>query len=149
VVGVDGSPASTAALRWASGEAQLRGARLVAVSAWSYVPLASIGDPGMLSIPAGDVPGELDAERHAAETELERAFSEAFPDGVPSEIEKRLVEGDAAEALLEEGAAADLVVVGSRGRGGLASALLGSVSHHVINHAACPVVVVKAPGERG
>jgi nucleotide-binding universal stress UspA family protein len=54
------------------------------------------------------------------------------------------VEGEPAEALLSEAKGADLVVVGSRGRGGVASALLGSVSNHVIQHSTCPVVVVRS-----
>ena len=59
------------------------------------------------------------------------------------EIERKLVEGDAGEALVAESGSAQLVVVGSHGRSGFKAALLGSVSRHVTNHAACPVVVVK------
>ena len=145
VVGVDGSPASQAALRWAAEEAQLRGARLVAVPAWAYVPAAAIGEPGMIPMPAGDLAGQLEAEQAAADAELQAALSEAFPEKPPVEIESRLVEGDAAEALVAETEGAELVVVGSRGRSGFKSALLGSVSGHVIHHARCPAVVVKAP----
>jgi nucleotide-binding universal stress UspA family protein len=145
VVGVDGSPASHAAARWALAEARLRDARLVAVHAWTYIPLAAVGDPGMIPMPAGDLPGQLELEEKAAAEELDRALVEAFPDGLPAELEKRLVEGDAAEALITEARDAELVVVGSRGRGGFKSALLGSVSGHVVQHAGCPVVVIKAP----
>jgi len=144
VVGVDGSPASQAALRWAAEEARLRGARLVVVHAWTYVPPAPIGQPGMIPMPAGDLAGQLEAERNAAEAELEAAIGEAFPGQPQVEVETRLVEGDPAEALGSEAEGADLIVVGSRGRTGLASALLGSVSRHVVHHAGCPVVVVKA-----
>ena len=145
VVGIDGSPASRAALEWGLAEARLRGGRVIAVHAWSYIPLAAIGDPGMIPMPSGDLPGQLELEQKAAESELDAALAEAFPDGVPAEVEKRLVEGDPAESLVTEAEDADLVVVGSRGRGGLTSALLGSVSGHVVHHAGCPVVVVKAP----
>jgi len=144
VVGVDGSEPSHEALRWAVAEARLRDARVVAVHVWAFVPPTPIGDPGMLPMPAGDYPGQLEAERAAAQAELDEALAAAFPDGAPSQVEARLAEGDASEALVEEAAGADLLVVGSHGRSGIASALLGSVSRHVVSHAPCPVVVVKA-----
>jgi nucleotide-binding universal stress UspA family protein len=137
-----------AALRWAADEAGLREATLVAVHAWSYVPPAPIAEPGMIPLPATDLAGQLDAERGAAQAELEAAIEAAFPSDSPVEIEERLVEESAGEALVDAGAEADLLVVGSSGRGGLASALLGSVSRHVVSHARCPVVVVKAPREQ-
>lgn len=145
VVGVDGSDASREALRWAASEAALRDARLVAVHVFAFMPLTAIGDPGMIPMSAGDLPGQLDAERSAAQTELDAAVADAFPDGPPKDFEARLVEGDPSDTLVAEAGDADLVVVGSRGRGGLKSALLGSVSGHVVHHAASPVVVVKAP----
>jgi nucleotide-binding universal stress UspA family protein len=144
VVGVDGSDPSIAALRWAAEEAALREAKLVAVHAWSYVPPAPIAEPGMIPLPATDLVGQLDAERGAAQAELEAALDDAFPSGRPVEIEERLVEESAGEGLVAASAEADLLVVGSSGRGGLASAILGSVSRHVVSHAHCPVVVVKA-----
>ena len=98
-------------------------------------------------MPEGDVPGMIDAQREAAERDFERAIDEAFGEGPPVEIEPRLVDGEAADSLVEEAADADLVVVGSRGRGDFKSALLGSVSSHVVHHAPCPVVVVKAPAK--
>jgi nucleotide-binding universal stress UspA family protein len=144
VVGVDGSSASNAALRWAAEEAALRGARLVALHAWAFVPAASIGDPGLLAVPVGDLPGQLDAEQAVAEAELEGAMSSVDLSDLAVEVEKRLFEGDAGEAIVAESAEADLVVVGSQGKSGLRAALLGSVSRHVTSHASCPVVVVKA-----
>jgi nucleotide-binding universal stress UspA family protein len=144
VVGVDGSDPSVAALRWAAEEAVLREAKLVAVHAWAYVPPAPIAEPGMIPLPATDLVGQLDAERGAAQAELEAAIDDAFPSGRPVEIEERLVEESAGEALVAAGVEAELLVVGSSGRGGLASAILGSVSRHVVSHADCPVVVVKA-----
>jgi nucleotide-binding universal stress UspA family protein len=144
VVGVDGSDASSEALRWAADEARLRSAPLVAVSAWTFVPPQPIGDPGMLAVPAGDLPGQLDAEREAAEGALEAAVSDALGPAPDLSVERRLVEGDPGEVLVAESASAELVVVGSHGRSGLRAALLGSVSRHVATHAACPAVVVKA-----
>jgi len=146
VVGVDGSQASHEALRFAVAEARLRDARVVAVHVWAFIPPTPIGDPGMMPMPAGDYPGQLEAERAAAEAELEGALAAAFPEGTPGEVEARLAEGDAAEALVDEAEGAELLVVGSRGRSGIASVLLGSVSRHVVSHAPCPVVVVKASG---
>jgi nucleotide-binding universal stress UspA family protein len=144
VVGVDGSDASAEALRWAAEEARLRSAALVAVYAWSFIPPQPIGDPGMLAMPAGDLPGQLEAESDAAQTSLERAVEDALGADPAVAVEKKLVEGDAGEVLVDESKAADLVVVGSHGRSGFKAALLGSVSRHVTNHAACPVVVVKS-----
>jgi nucleotide-binding universal stress UspA family protein len=144
VVGVDGSDASRDALRWAAEEARLRSARLVVVHAWSFVPPAPLGDPGMLAMPAGDLAGQLSAESEAATAALDAAVTDALGADPATEIDRKVVEGDAGEVLVTEGADADLVVVGSHGRTGLKAAILGSVSRHVVDHARCPVVVVKA-----
>jgi nucleotide-binding universal stress UspA family protein len=143
VVGIDGSDASKEALRWAAEEAKLRSTRLVVVYAWTFVPPQPIGDPGMLAVPAGDLPGQLDAERGIAEAILHDAQADVSAAAGSVEVEPKLVEGDAAEVLVAESESAELVVVGSHGRSGLRAALLGSVSRHVTSHAACPVVVVK------
>jgi nucleotide-binding universal stress UspA family protein len=144
VVGIDGSDASNKALHWAAEEAKLRGVPLVAVHAWTFVPAQPIGDPGMLAVPAGDLPGQLESERAAAADVLEAAVEEALSAAPGIEVERKVVEGDAAETLVGESKSADMVVVGSHGRSGLRAALLGSVSRHVVDHATCPVVVVKA-----
>ena len=146
MVGVDGSDASHDALRWAAEEAQLRSTALVALHAWSFVPAQPIGDPGMLAVPAGDLAGQLNAENDAAQIGLDQAVEDALGAGSDVELERRLVEGDAGEALVAASQDALLVVVGSHGRSGFKAALLGSVSRHVVDHAACPVVVVKSPG---
>ncbi len=145
VVGVDGSPASEAALRWAAEEARLRASALVAVYAWAYIPPSPIGDPGMIAMPAGDLAGQLEAERDAADAKLRAMIARALPAEPSVRLERRLVEGDAAEALTAEAAGAALVVVGASARTGLRSALLGSVSRYVVDHVRCPVVVVKSP----
>jgi nucleotide-binding universal stress UspA family protein len=144
VVGVDGSDASREALRFGAEEAALRDARLVAVHAWSFIPPQPLGDPGMLAMPAGDLAGQLGAENDAATVALDEAVSDALGAEPSVPVERRLVEGDAGEALVAQSADADIVVVGSHGRSGLRAALLGSVSRHVVDHATCPVVVVKA-----
>ena len=145
VVGVDGSDASHDALRWAADEARLRDARLVAVHAWTFIPPQPMGDPGLLAMPAGDLAGQLSAETDAASAVLSSAV-ESLGSSPAVEVEQRVVEGDPGEALVAESKDAELVVVGSHGRSGLTAALIGSVSRHVVNHAACPVVVVKASG---
>ena len=144
VVGVDGSDASREALRWAAGEARLRSAPLVAVYVWSFIPPQPIGDPGLLAVPAGDFPGQLEAERDAASGALEAAVADAMAAVPGIEVEQKLVEGDPGDALVAESGSAELVVVGTHGRSGIQAALLGSVSRHVTTHAACPVVVVKS-----
>lgn len=129
VVGIDGSPESKAALRWAIDEARLRRARLVAVFAWHYGVF--------LDGPQVVVP---DLERSAEEV-LDAAVDEAGVDGV--EVERRTVQGTPAQALVEAAKEAELLVVGSRGRGGFSGLLLGSVSQQCVHHATCPVVVVR------
>jgi nucleotide-binding universal stress UspA family protein len=141
VVGVDGSEASAAALRFAAEEARLRGGTLVAVHAWTFMPPAAVGDPGVIPVAAVTLMEDLEAERAAATALVEESVADVLGD---AEVEVLAAEGSAGEVLVEAAAGADLVVVGSRGRGGLKSALLGSVSGHVANHAPCPVVIVRS-----
>jgi nucleotide-binding universal stress UspA family protein len=141
VVGVDGSEHAAAALRFAAEEARLRNATLVAVHAWSYVPLAPIQTGyDTMELPPAFVADDLEREERAARTVLDDAVA-TLPAGIP--VERRVVPGNAEDAILEEAAGATLIVVGSHGHGRLASALLGSVSSRVIEHAPCPVVVVR------
>ena len=144
VVGVDGSAPSIAALRFAVEEAELRNAQLVAVHAWTYVAASAVADPGLIPVPDVDYVGQLEAERDAAQAELDAAIETAFPQGPPVDVDARLVEGPAGDALLSEGENADLIVVGSAGKSGLKSVFLGSVSRHVVSHSRSPVTVVKA-----
>ncbi len=135
VVGVDGSSGSIAAVKWARDEAKLRGAALEVVAVWQY--------PMMTTIPAfGALPEVADlsaqTEKHLREI-LEEAGIESTSD-VPVTIS--VTEGTAVAALTSAAADADLLVVGSRGHGGFAGLLLGSVSHQCTMHATCPVVVV-------
>jgi len=135
VVGVDGSPGSIAALRWAHAEARLRGATLEAVAVWQY--------PMMTTIPAFGAMPEVTDLTDETEQHLRAVVSEA---GIESSSEVpvtlRVCEGAAPAALIEAAAGAELLVVGSRGHGGFAGLLLGSVSHQCTMHARCPVVVV-------
>ena len=141
VVGVDGSEHAAAALRFAVEEARLRKATLVAVHAWSYVPLAPIQTGyDTMELPPTFVADDLEREEQAARTLLDEALS-SVPAGI--EVERQVVGGPADDAILDQAAGAALIVVGSHGHGRLASALLGSVSSRVIEHAPCPVVVVR------
>lgn len=134
VVGVDGSTGGREALRFAMAEARLRGAELQAVSAWRYP--YSYGES--LVIVSDD---DLKA---AAERGLIEAIA-AAGEQVGVQVEPVVRQGRAASVLLESAADADMLVVGSRGRGGFAGLLLGSVSQKCVQHAPCPVVVVPAP----
>jgi nucleotide-binding universal stress UspA family protein len=137
VVGVDGSPASRAALRWAVRQAELTGATVHAVTAWQY-PVAT-GGYGWAPVAVLD------------DTSLQEASEKVLADEVGEVVGGRSdlrvrpesIEGNPAQVLLEASAGADLLVVGSRGHGGFASALLGSVSQHCVHHAKCPVVVIR------
>jgi nucleotide-binding universal stress UspA family protein len=137
VVGVDGSPGSKTALRWAMTQAQLTGATVEAVAGWQ--------DPTTNGYSFGWVPEPFDGENQAALTQktLDQAIAEVsnqFDTPVP--VQTRVVEGHPAQILPEISADAQLLVVGSRGHGGFVGILLGSVSRHCVQHSSCPVVVV-------
>lgn len=139
VVGVDESGHAKEALRFALDEAKLRKAKLRVVLAWQY---GTIGAAGLDSFyPGVDV--DVSALRHAAEQALEQVLRETLPDTGGVEVERHVVEGPPAAVLVDESRGADLLVVGSRGHGGFADLLLGSVSQQVSHHAACPVVIVR------
>lgn len=119
VVGVDGSAASAAALRWAVAEAALRGVHVQAWHAW-HVAYDGTGVP----------PDDLAAESDAREA-LDRVVDAVDTRG--TKVERVLVRGVAASALIDAGRRAAMVVVGGR---------LGGVAAQVLAHAPCPVVVV-------
>ncbi|MFJ6479783.1 MULTISPECIES: universal stress protein [Streptomyces] len=133
VVGVDGSPSSRAALRWAVRYAGLVGGKVEAVAAWDVPGAAS------WSAPAVDtVFDEEEAERGLVE-EVRTVLGEEGG----SLVHQRLVRGNATEVLVDAAEGADMLVVGSRGRGGFRRALLGSVSVQVALHASCPVTIIR------
>jgi nucleotide-binding universal stress UspA family protein len=140
VVGVDHSAGAKEALRFALEEAQLRQATLRAVHAWQFGYIAGTGMQGGLP-PVG---GELHEFREAAAAALDATLREVIPDAGEVEVERRVVEGAPAAVLVEESREADLLVVGSRGHGGFAQLLLGSVSQQCAHHAECPVVIVRS-----
>jgi nucleotide-binding universal stress UspA family protein len=130
VVGVDGSPHGNAALRWALAEAQVHQAELTAVFAWQ--------------MPFLDIPGAFDRD------EIESLCKQFLVDAVaavepdpPVPVTTVVAQGDVSESLIHASEDADLLVLGSRGRGGFAGLRLGSVSQECVSHAYCPVVIVR------
>lgn len=136
VVGTDGSPGSVAAIRWALDEAALRGADVEVVHAYTDPPLAAYPT---IVVPVVS-PEELEAAARQVAEEAVSAAGAADGVGVTTTVEV----GGAAAVLVSHAEGADLVVTGSRGRGGFRGLLLGSVSQQVASHATCPTVIVGA-----
>jgi nucleotide-binding universal stress UspA family protein len=134
VVGVDGSDGAAEALRWAVRERQAREAELTAVLVWASLHQLRAG--------AGEAVdgGPDDADALAV---LRTAVARILTD-VPPGLRLRVVNDLPGPGLVHAAADADLLVVGARGLGGFKGLLLGSVSHHCLHHAPCPVAVVKA-----
>lgn len=139
VVGIDGSHNASRALDWAMAEAALRKAHLtvlavhsVPASYWTGAPVLLPGDEGKV--------GEI---REAAESTVAAATAKLGA-SQPESVTVTAVDGFPAQELIKASKDADLLVVGTRGGGGFAVLMLGSVSNQVVHHAACPVVVVPA-----
>lgn len=151
VVGVDGSEHSQAALQWALDEAKTRQATLEVVHAYDRVPYWQFyAEGGVMSASLSQAIEEEVATAEQASADAAQATIEAMladlPDTEGVTVEAVTVaDNNAAGALIERAADADLLVVGSRGRGGFAGLLLGSVSQQCASHARCPVVII---GER-
>ena len=137
VVGIDGSPPAETALAFALEEARLRKLPLRIVCAWEIAP---INYAGAALRPTPDLAQE--AERHADEV-LARAI-EKVGDEPGVEIETVAVPGHPPAVLVEQSEGATLLVVGTRGRGGFASLVLGSVSQAVAHQSLCPLAIVHA-----
>ena len=138
IAGVDGSESSRTALRWAYDEATHHGASLTVVSTWHPPSLP-------MAPPYGSLP-DKDYETQPKETALgvlEALVAELETRTPEVDVHTSLEEGNPAKVLIERSKEADLMVVGSRGHGGFAGMLLGSVSQHLVAHASCPVVVVR------
>jgi nucleotide-binding universal stress UspA family protein len=141
IVGVDGSHDSQLALEWAMQEAAARHDQLtvltvhqVAASGWIVAPIfVPVDEP------------TLEHARQAAEEAVAKAAA-GLGESQPALVTVRAVTGFPAQELIETSRDADLLVVGSRGLGGFARLMLGSISDQVARHAHCPVVIV--PGQR-
>jgi nucleotide-binding universal stress UspA family protein len=139
VVGVDGSDGAAKALEFAATEAALREAPLRIVSAWA-VPVVRYTAPPGFAFPLDAE--TLEAFRVAAQEIADVAMARVNELRPSLQVEADAAQGQAADVVLEQGADAELIVVGRRGLGGFKSLLLGSVSQQVVQHATCPVVVV-------
>jgi len=135
VVGTDGSPVSEAALGFAFDAAAVRGAELVALHAWSPTAVDKALEPMMDWDAVADEEDAVLAERLSG-------WGQKYPQIT---VRRSVVRDGAARALVDASRGAQLVVVGSRGRGNAAGLLLGSVSHGVLHAAHCPVAIVR-PG---
>ena len=136
VVGVDGSEPSIRALQWAARQAEWSGATLEVLTAWTFpehpAPLGIV-----VHVPW---PDELIAE---ARLKLDEVIRDALPNIDPRRVHAQVIRGSAVQVLLDAASDADLLVVGSHGRGAMAELLLGSVSERCVRHAGCSVVVVR------
>jgi nucleotide-binding universal stress UspA family protein len=133
VVGIDGSEASRAALRWAIAEAVERKATLRAVHVWDW---PTIGTSRLARLMVD--PDELEAQ---ARRELDLVVDEVDTSSLAAPVERIVRCGRPAEWLFNEAKGADMLVVGERGLGGI---IAGSVGEQVTHHPRCPVVVVPA-----
>jgi nucleotide-binding universal stress UspA family protein len=134
VVGVDGSESSADALRWAAAQARITGADLHAVYAWEFPSAYGWAwAPGFTDL-------DLAAE---SRKDLDAMIARVLDGGAGVSVVARVERGHAAEVLVAVSRGADLLVVGSRGRGAFADMLLGSVSLHCAQHAHCPVVIIR------
>jgi nucleotide-binding universal stress UspA family protein len=132
VVGLDGSVLSIDALRWAVGQARLTGADIHAVTGWE-VPYT------IMIVPTYT---EADYCRDAHQV-LDRSVAEVQEAAPDVRIEKHLIQKRPALALTTAARGAQLLVIGSHGRGELPGVHLGSVASYCVHHAPCPVVVVR------
>jgi nucleotide-binding universal stress UspA family protein len=134
VVGLDGSRDSRRALRWSAAVADRARVPLRAIQAWSYPPLTVVPGWSKLVSPAEMDDRTLDDIRGLIASELGE---------VPGFVTTEVRRGPAARAILDAVGPDSVLVLGSRGRGGFAGLLLGSVSRECIEHAPCPVVIAR------
>ena len=137
VVGVDGSPSSMTALRWAVRQGELTGATVEAVISWQYPVNYGTYGWAPISMEDGADFGEI------AEKTVTEAINAVVDPTSDVRVRPMVVQGNPVQVLMDAAQGADLLVVGSRGHGGFTGALLGSVSQHCVHHAHCPVVVVR------
>ena len=136
LVGVDGSPESVEALRWAARAAELRKTSLTVVHAW------------LPPVTAGYYAGvDMTIMEKAARALLDECLQEALSDAPPSlPVRDELMLGGPAHTLIEASRGKDLLVTGARGRGGFAGLRLGSTSDQCVNHAYCPIAIIRGTG---
>ena len=143
VVGVDDSEQAAAALRWALAEGALRRTTVEVVHSWSP-PLSALPFGATLVIPVDEAAVDS-AARVSVDDLVDTALAEMGTQ--PPQVLRTILPGGPATTLVEVAEGADLLVVGSHGRSGFSRLVLGSVAMACVNHAPCPVVVVRAPAE--
>lgn len=136
VVGIDGSAASGQALQWAAKQAQYSAGEVHAVIGWQ--PPSSYGYYFDYS--------DDDAAADARKT-LEKTVTDVLGERPSVPVTLRVVKGRPERVLVEASRSADLLVVGSRGRGEFEGMVLGSVSRYCVQHASCPVLVFPASAD--
>jgi nucleotide-binding universal stress UspA family protein len=130
VVGVDGSPSSKRAVRWAAQQAKLTGSTLRAVSSWRWPSYITIMPPG------------VDLASDTRRT-LDEVLEEALTGSEDVSVTRHVIEGPPGPALLTQAQDATLLVVGAQGRAAFPGMLLGSVAEYCVRQGSCPVVVVR------
>lgn len=141
VVGVDGSPTSRAALRWAAREAELRRCALDVVYGWQVK-----GEPRPPGEWGGVAP-PIEAYQQQAQARIQGIADEVLPNGARCELHVHAIHKPAGRALLSFCGTADLLVVGAKERGRLAGWLVGSAFDEALKNASCTVVVVRPPAQ--
>jgi nucleotide-binding universal stress UspA family protein len=140
VVGVDGSPSSRQALRWAVRQAELTGASVEAIATWHAPAMVGLGVP----FAEADAGSRDDSRiKVAAQDMLRAAIAEAAGTSAGVAVKAEVGEGSPAQLLLDASTGATMVVVGSRGHGGITGTLLGSVGQTLAQHAPCPVLIIR------
>ena len=137
VVGVDGSPSANRATEWAAQEAEIRNAKLELVHAWNY---PNLGYGGYVAV--------LEDFENDANAVLEEVAAKVRSEHPGLELATALVQGPTAQTIIEKAKEADLVVVGSRGKGGFTGLLLGSVGQQLVHHCPAPVVIIHLPADK-
>jgi nucleotide-binding universal stress UspA family protein len=136
VVGVDGSDAALTAARWALHEAHRCGATLTVVHAWrTYV-----ASPSLSPLQSRHVAAYVDAAQQTLDTVMKRLRAE--PEAPQVDLDPVLIPGTPGPVLVDESTDADMLVVGSHGRGDVGRVVLGSVSAYCVHHAACSTLIV-------
>ncbi len=138
VVGVEGSGGAGKALRWAISEARYRNAHIEVVTAYAptYIPAAP--DVGFVPLDPCDIEREVVRLQDSVVASVQDRIDAA---GIT--VSQTVARGRAADVLVQLSDGADMLVVGNRGRGGFRGLRLGSVSHQIAQHAACPVMIVR------
>jgi nucleotide-binding universal stress UspA family protein len=142
VVGVDGSPSSRAALRWAVRQAVLTGGTVDAVMAWQIPRILRT------SAWAPIYADEATSLQEDARKTLDTVIGDEIKSADSHLVTARVVNGNPAQVLPEAAASAGLLVLGSRGHGSFANALLGSVGQYCVHHVLCPVLIMRGEPRR-